>query len=247
MEYTKVFGKPSFPKDRPPTVGDLISAGRETAVRRDYTKDLPRTIVETHPENKMIMNTMLIKTCMSALLRDQEPDKLKYKIKKSKRDWVTENMDNYREHVYDPLTDTWRFNYKDSALDRKEPSGPFMMSKLAASTMCESGYPCTLHKQSKPAGMPKVKHVEETDSVKANIGPEAQEKRSHDFDDINTDGELLEGGKKEETKRNPPKTLLPSAEIKNGESKAEKIYYPKIISSSFVRKTKKKDVYDMEK
>lgn len=171
-----IYGLATFPNQLPPTVGELIHGGLNLpdALKNDYTKNLPRTIKETDPANKKIMNTVLFKNTMSALLRSSNPKNLKHKIQKSGQNFITENEDNYREHLYNADRGTWRFDYSESALNKKDPSGPFIMSRLAASTMCETGYPCSLH--TKPAKMPKVKHVEESESAKAVIGPETQEK-----------------------------------------------------------------------
>jgi hypothetical protein len=141
MDEEKVFCRPSFPKDRPPTIKELFYEQRQTAVNLDYTKNMPREIRETMPEKRHNTNFMLIKTSMDALLRETDKNRLKNKIQKADRDWVTEKEDNYREHNFDKKTQGWKFNFNDSALDRKGKQGPFTMSRLAAMVMCESGIP----------------------------------------------------------------------------------------------------------
>jgi len=236
-EEFRVFGVPSFPEVRQPTVSQLLKMAPMTAVNNDYTKTLPRETVETDPHRKGVMNTVLIKESMSALLRDQDEDVRlpKYKIKKSDREWVTENKDNYREHIYDATVDGWRFNYNNNALDNNDRKGPFIMSRLAAMKMCESGPVCQLHNISPEI---KIKHVEESDSVKANIAPEMIEKRSHDFDgmSINANNEEFKLGDLNDTKSDRSHKKIYN----------EEVYYPKIISSSFVKKTRRRDIYDQE-
>ena len=159
---------------------------------------------------------------------------------------MTENRDNFREHLYDKHNDCWKFDYSDKALDREEPKGPFIMSKLAASTMCETGYPWALHGK-KQMDYSKVKHKDETISVLANIGDEKDEKRSHDFDELSGKDGIGVGQEKVASGKQP--LSGPSqGDLVNDKKKADgPIFYPKIISSSFVRKTKRKEIDDMEK
>jgi hypothetical protein len=132
---------------------------------------------------------MLIKQSMEALLRNKDKSKLKYKIQKANRDWVTEKEDNYREHLFDKKNQTWKFNFKDSALDKnsRHKQGPFTMSRLAGLAMCAADNYCPIHNKSRDLSIGKIPHFDEADSAMANIGNEAEEKRSHDFDGINID------------------------------------------------------------
>lgn len=171
---------------------------------------------------------------------------MRWKIKKSDRDWVTENRDNFREHIYDKRTNSWRFDYRNSALDNRDVKGPFIMSKLAASTMCETGFPWALHGQKK-MDYTKIKHKDESESVLANICDEKDERRSHDFDDVSAN-ETKVAGQEQIVKSKQPQTATPKGELEKDFKKPDwNVFYPKIISSSFVRKTKRKEVDDIEK
>mmetsp|Transcript_28489 Transcript_28489/g.32579 ORF Transcript_28489/g.32579 Transcript_28489/m.32579 type:complete len:148 (+) Transcript_28489:215-658(+) len=121
------------------------------------------------------------------------------------------------------------------------------MSKLAASTMCESGYPCPIHGSKQP-DFSKIRHQEETESVKANIADEIEEKRSHDFDDISeTINEESSASVRQKKSRAPTGAQPPRSDCNyNGNVQNKAPFHPKIISSSFVRKTKKKEVDDIE-
>ena len=183
---------------------------------------------------------------MSAVMRDKQKDQLRHKIKKSDRHFLTEKQDNYREHLFDKNSQTWKFDYSEKALDKKEQTGPFVMSRLAASTMCDTGDSCRLHNPDQLNIPLNVPHVGETDSVKATIAPEVDEKRAHDFDGIN-----LDVNKKEEIEEDRKKDIaiyrgLPIVLSRRtetpGEEKVEdpSIFKPRIISSSFVRKIPRK-------
>lgn len=74
--------------------------------------------------------------------------------------------------------------------------------------------------------------------------------RSHDFDGVNInvgDIEEEEEGKDElvSVTDKEAKSLVPFAESRQEGDKG--VFYPKIISSSFVRKTRRKEVDDIER
>ena len=225
MDKEPVFGRPSFPKNRPPTVKELFQEAKQTEVRKDYTKNFPKEIIETNYDKRHVTNTMLIKQSMSALMRNAEKKNLKNKIQKTDRHFVSEKEDNFREHIFDSKTQSWKFNYKDSALDRNNPSGYFVMSKLAASTLCESGAHCPLHNPVQ-TNLSKIPHVQESESVKATISPENEKDRENDFEGINI--ELNKSGSNIQENK--------VANIERGTE--EELFYPNVISSSFIRKTR---------
>ncbi|CAI2376249.1 unnamed protein product [Moneuplotes crassus] len=218
-----VFGRPSFPSERPPTVKELFQEEEQTAVNRDYTKNYPRTIYVSNPENIHVKNTMRIKECMSALLRNQEREKLRHKIKKTDQHFISEKEDNYRKHLFDPHTQSWRFDYDESSLVKNDPQGPFLMSKVLTHKI--NGRSPPSYKKSCSTALTDIPNIPESDSVKATISSQSGKGREHDFEGINVN--LKET--KNEVDGAPRRTLKEPVE-------EDETFIPQVISSSFIKK-----------
>ena len=249
--YTKSFGAPSIPKDQP-AVKDLIKNIPVTAADNDYTKTIPKTTVLDNPYAKKFLSQVLFKHGRIALNREDENEKLRFKIKKSDQNWISESRDNHRGHQYNPQTNTWTYDYTNKAFDDKDPQGPFMMIRFPDANMRETGYPCFRDKTASDL-QKKVPRFERTESTKAQISDKSDLNRAKDFEGIDIkvkdEDAKVEGGKD----TNNPISLLPTVHIEQNDiltgarKEGDEIYYPKIISSSFVRKIRRKEVDDVSK
>jgi hypothetical protein len=249
--YKKTFGSPSIPKDQP-KVGDLIKNITMTAVDNDYNKTIPKTTVVDNPLALKFLQGILFKHDRKALNREDEFQKNRFKIKKSQQEWISETQDNHRGHGYDAKTGAWTYDYTDGAFKGKQANGPFTMSRLAASTMCGNQYDCAMHTQNK-SNYGRVPHHDEDESARAEVDPNNEQNRDHDFEGISIDigqNEDQVGGKPQ---NRPIVSLLPTVYVPNNDiltgtsNQNTGIYYPKIISSSYIKKIKKREVDDVSK
>lgn len=246
-EYDKTFGSPSIPKGQP-TMKELIKNIPHTAVDTDYTKTMQvSTKVKSPNAAVRLLNGLILKQMLGTVLRESEQQKKKHKIKKADTHWVSETHDNHRGFNFNGKLNRWEYDYDDKALQKYQPQGPFWMRDFQGSTMCQTDYPCTLTNKR----LANIPHHDEEESAQALIGDEAQEKRSQDFDgidiEVEKDNKAVGTGKRQ----NLPISLLPTVHVNNSDmltgQKASTTFYPKIISSSFVRKTKWKEPDHMER
>lgn len=92
-------------------------------------------------------------------------------------------------------------------------------------------------------------HHDEDESALAEIEEASEARRSRDFEGINLKGT----GQREVAFNLELHNLLPTVHVQKndlltGEATQDKnMYYPKIISSSFVRKVKRKEVDDIQR
>lgn len=61
MEDNKVYGKPNLKREMQPSMKEIISGIKETAVDGDYTKTLPLNLKEKSVRNDQVIGGMIIK------------------------------------------------------------------------------------------------------------------------------------------------------------------------------------------
>ena len=68
-------------REMQPSMKEIISGIKETAVDGDYTKTLPLSLKEKENRKDQVLGGMIIKKWFNALLRENELKKMNWKIK----------------------------------------------------------------------------------------------------------------------------------------------------------------------
>ena len=102
QDYQRLFGKQSHPRKLDPSMFDILTGGYEGQVSGDYLKPTEHLDAAEQPAEDKNAATLA------------NENNVKFRIKKSKSKFITEQKDNYRTFVLSPNGEELLVDYRDA-------------------------------------------------------------------------------------------------------------------------------------